>query len=1224
MRASSAGDSGFLALVYRVTFSRWFRTLLGATVLAVLVWFCGPLLGVGAMHPLETEIVRAIVVAAIFVIWLVNNLLYMLKMNKREKELAAGITTDPDAAAKEREKVSAEEVAVVTDRLKDAMGELKKSKLGGSAKRLASLPWYMFIGPPGAGKTTALINCGLKFPLAEKEGPSALKGVGGTRNCDWWFTDDAVLIDTAGRYTTQDSQADVDAAGWLGFLRLLKKNRPRQPLNGVIVAISLSDLSILSEDERLAHARAVRRRVRELQDELGVRPPVYVLFTKADLVSGFVEFFDNLGKEEREQVWGATFALDDGKNEEGAVAQFGQEFDLLLDRLNDRMLERVHQEPDIRRRRLIYGFPQQIASLKDTANEFLTECFRPSRLEAKPLLRGVYMTSGTQDGTPIDRLLGTMAAEFGLPRQAAGSFSGSGRSYFLTKLIRDVVFGEAALVSTDPRVERRVRWMHRGAYAAGALTLVLLGTAWTMSYFGNRQLIADVHAATVHYTQQYTELLKRGPSDVDLPSVVPPLDTLRGMHGGYGDKDASTPISLTFGLYQGAKLGIAATEGYTNALNRLLLPRLLSRIETQLAANMEKVDFLYQTLKVYLILSRQGPLDKELVTQWVTGHLLVSYPSEDEATLRNAIMVHVEALLQQPLQPIPMNEPLVAQVRAVLNREPLAEYSYNRIMRSKRVVAIPVWSVAENGGPGAGRVFEYRSKKPLDAGVPGIYTWAGYHNVFQPLLNTVAQDITEDGWVLGREKRDVAGTIRDANKLRRDVFGLYLDDYARRWDAMLADIAVKPFGSLQEGLDQMSLLSAPASPLRDLLTGIDAQTQLSRAAPTDAAAAAAQERAGRVASRAAGFAAFEARSGLSLKQNELLGVLGQAFGTDSATGKPIDPAKRVDDHFKALHDFVTGKEGKPPAMEVAIQKIGSIYQNFNQVANAPSQGQALVGMIGGGGAAGGGSPSQQLQDLTRDMPPSVAPMLQSVSRSASQVTSSGASQELSNAWKSKVVPQCDIALNRYPLVQASATDVQIDDFVALLGPAGLIEKFFDQYLKPLVDTAQRPWKWQSAERTPLGLSAGSLAEFERANQIKEALFPSGGNALQVKFQLTPSTMDPSVGQISIDIGGTTITNNHGPVDPVQFQWPGPNGKTQVRVTMTPASGGSAQVNDYNGPWALLRMLDAAKITPTNQPDKFRITFNGGGGASAFDLIASSVRNPFSLTALRSFRCPAKL
>ena len=127
--------------------------------------------------------------------------------------------------------------------------------------------------------------------------------------CDWWFTESAVLIDTAGRYTTQDSDAAVDKAGWLAFLGLLRRTRARQPLNGVLVAIGLSDIATASSAERLAHARAIRRRVHEIYDQLGLRVPVYALFTKADLIAGFTEFFDDLDRERRGQVWGITFPL---------------------------------------------------------------------------------------------------------------------------------------------------------------------------------------------------------------------------------------------------------------------------------------------------------------------------------------------------------------------------------------------------------------------------------------------------------------------------------------------------------------------------------------------------------------------------------------------------------------------------------------------------------------------------------------------------------------------------------------------------------------------------------------------------------------------------------------------------------------------------------------------------------------------------------------------------
>jgi type VI secretion system protein ImpL len=934
-----------------------------------------------------------------------------------------------------------------------------------------------------------------------------------------------------------------------------------------------------------------------------------------------MEFYDNLGREERQQVWGMTFPLDDGLDEEGTAAAFPTEFDLLLQRLNDRLLERIHQEPDIQRRRLIYSFPQQVASLRDVAADFLADVFRPSRLEGRPLLRGVYFTSGTQEGTPIDRLLGTMAADFGLPRQAVTAPSGPGRSYFLERLLREVIFGEASLAGLDPKVERRARWIGIGTYAACGLILLILAGMWIGSYIGNRDLIAQVHASVATYNTQLAELQKRGSADQDLATTIPPLDTLRTMRVGYNNRDEGPPLELTFGLYQGTKLSRAAQDAYTHSLNRILLPRLLSRVERQLAARTNDVDYLYETLKVYLVLGRQGPLDRDLVSQWVRADLLATYPTEEQTPIRDALTRHVDAMLAEPLEPLPLNAPLIAEVRGILTREPLPEYSYNRLMRSKRVLAIPDWTVAENGGPGAGRVFQLRDGKSLETGVRGIYSWAGYHNVFLPLVATVTEDISEDTWVLGHPKRDVQTTIRDTGRLRRNVMGLYFNDYVRKWDQMLANITVKPVASVQDTLDQLSLLSGPASPLRDLMQSIDAQTQLSRAAATDAVAAAAEARAAKIGQRAAGFAAFEARSGLSLKQNELLDVLAQAYGND-ASGKPIDPAKRVDDHFRPLHDFVSaGADGKPPGLELAIQKMQALYQSMNAAANTPGQPPNLLGALAGGGS-GGANPTAQLQDVARNAPPEVAALIGSVGRNATQVAASGASQQMSDAWRAQVLPLCQAALDRYPFVATSNDDAPLDDVVQLLGPGGKIEAFFNQYLKPFVNTTVRPWRWLSPEQVPLGLSAASLNAFDQAAQIREALFPNG-SAVQIRFTLLPVSLDPAVGQISVDVAGQTLTYAHEPPQSQPFSWPGQGGKTAVRITITPASGGNATIIDKDGAWALLRALDG-HLTSAGTPDKFRLILPGGGGSAVFELTAGSVRNPFSLPALRSFRCQPKL
>ena len=369
-----------------------------------------------------------------------------------------------------------------------------------------------------------------------------------------------------------------------------------------------------------------------------------------------------------------------------------------------------------------------------------------------------------------------------------------------------------------------------------------------------------------------------------------------------------------------------------------------------------------------------------------------------------------------------------------------------------------------------------------------------------------------------------------------------------------------------------------------------------------------------------------------MQQNELANILGEALGSDPA-GKPMDPARRVDEHFRTIHDFVVSRDANSPSpLELVIQKIDKLYQNFNAVASSANPGQAMMTQLatagGGGGAAGGGgggSPTAQLQALARDpsVPKPVAAMLAGVSASSARVTATGASHELSDAWSTKILPLCEAAFKRYPIIAGSASDVPVDDFSRLFGPGGMMDKFFAENLKPFVDTAHRPWRWLTADQTPLGLSPDSLVNFERAAQIRDGLFTPAGK-VQVGFQLVPVNLDPSVARITIDMGGQTMVWDHGPQEQARFQWPGTDGKTLVRVTMTPASGGQGQVVEKDGPWALLRLLDTAKISPSPQPDKFRIVFNGGGGAASFELNANSVNNPFTLAALRNFRCPTKL
>src|SRR3954465_9006126 len=263
----------------------------GLASISMIVWTAGPLIEIGGYRPLENYLVRDAVILIITAAMAGAASFHFYRRKKSSEQLAEGI----GAAAKDES-----DAVVLKDKMKDALATLKKA--GSKGDFLYDLPWYLLIGPPGAGKTTALVNSGLKFPLSRGATPAAVAGVGGTRYCDWWFTEDAVLIDTAGRYTTQDSDSQADKASWLAFLALLKKSRPRQPINGVMVAISLEDIMTLSRGELSAHADAIRARLLELHERLKIDFPVYALFTKGDLVAGFIEYFGYVGENGRKQV----------------------------------------------------------------------------------------------------------------------------------------------------------------------------------------------------------------------------------------------------------------------------------------------------------------------------------------------------------------------------------------------------------------------------------------------------------------------------------------------------------------------------------------------------------------------------------------------------------------------------------------------------------------------------------------------------------------------------------------------------------------------------------------------------------------------------------------------------------------------------------------------------------------------------------------------------------
>ena len=349
-----------------------------------------------------------------------------------------------------------------------------------------------------------------------------------------------MLIDTAGRYTTQESERGGRPCRMARVPRLLKRTRPRQPLNGLHRRLPAQRHCPGADSRAHGACASIRRRIEEVETQLGVRMPVYVLFTKADLIAGFTEFFDDLDREQRAQVWGSTFALGAGKA--GPLATFADEFRALVDRLNARLFRRLHAERNPDRRALIAMFPGQIASLEQRLAESLRAAFGGSPADPAPLLRGAYLTSGTQEGTPIDRLTRTLARTFGVDQAQAPSLrSERGRSYFLERLLRNVIFGEAMLISYSPGAVRRRVVARAAGIAVALLAVTAVGTLlWNLRDAGMREI--DAAKIALNGYEQTARTLPLDPvADADLPRLAPLLDQARALPNGADDTDVQEP-----------------------------------------------------------------------------------------------------------------------------------------------------------------------------------------------------------------------------------------------------------------------------------------------------------------------------------------------------------------------------------------------------------------------------------------------------------------------------------------------------------------------------------------------------------------------------------------------------------------------------------------------------------------------------------------------------------
>ncbi|MCC6558965.1 MAG: type VI secretion system membrane subunit TssM [Polyangiaceae bacterium] len=1133
------------------------------------------------------------------------------------------------------------EIQELHKQIQDGIQALKTSKLGGGKRgsdALYVLPWYVMVGPPGAGKTTALRHSGLQFPYLDPNG-GGVRGVGGTRNCDWWFTNEAILLDTAGRYTTEADDHDE----WMAFLEQLLKYREEKPINGVIVCVSISELLDATDDQIEQTAKKVRARIDEMQQTLHMILPVYVMFTKVDLVAGFVEYFGDLKKSERGQALGATIKLDENKGEPGKI--FDREFDLLIERLHARVIKRMNTERSREVKEKVFQFPLEFAAIKRNLSDFLAAAFSPANGAAPvPILRGFYFTSGVQEGRPLDRVVGAMARAFGL-RGGAGEEAAEkaeSKSFFLRDVFMNIVFPDQDLAARSEAEIRRRRLQRFAVAAAAAILAILFLVPAILSFVNNRALVAETGRVSAEVGAIDWP---RGAVQAELK--IDKLDQLRQQVELLDQYREDTPVSYGWFMFQGDTLFEPTLKQYMDSLRQGFVEPAKGRLEDKLD-RVREGEYLdgYNALRAYLLLNDKVHLQEE--SKWQVGRLTqlwaeILKPSTDlsEADLKAKIVPHVEYYVdlvrRGVLEGVPLNDALIQKARDELRKVDPTKRYYDQF------VTILIDQKYDEAGPSTPENLKYppvslnsmfvdrpevltkihsaqRERTGTWFEVQGPYTAKGHEQVLESLKEG-KKKLERELWVLpftSEEKQQGDRIQKELDRVRQD----YDNQYITQWENFFRDIQVDVPPTNRDAIQEFNVLATPDWPYRRLLQRLGDETQF----PKDAVTAAATADGGIIDQiKTKVVRRVEGRTRTRI--NDILpGNKGPG---------DYDP---IPEKFESMVRFgvpQSAVEGQPPPPPPGLNKyIGLLEQLSGEMGNV-EEGPPTTDTSGARESFSKAVRETQALLLTMDETGQklMEPLLMNPLRQAYKAMVRRAGGAASGLWEVVVWPHYrDKIKDRYPFNLASSRDASFEDTVAFFKPKdGVLWGFYEQYLKDLHYKVAHD-NYPKAYLQGSSPSAKPFTPFNpnlynclrRADEISDALF-AGGEKPEVVFNINMKTVSPIVSEVIFEIDGQRRLYRNEKEIWQTFTWPGekPTGaKIQVR-----GAGGLDEEVVREGPWGIFRLFEVGTMTAAKDSDEmFTVTWQMTAPPVSVTMQVKPTRgnHPFPASFFRATNCPPSI
>lgn len=247
-----------------------------------------------------------------------------------------------------------------------------------------AMPWYLVLGHPGTGRSTAIKALNLSWPRGD--GPLAMNVP--AAQCSYWMPEKAVFIEPEAAVAGPSRQP-----GLLQELCIeLKTRRPREPIDGIVLVISAATLADATEDGVDDYAKALRRQLVEVMQQLAAEVPVYVVVTQLDTLWGFGDVFQWTAERRDEEPWG--FSLPPGVPSADTPARIDQELEALNARLESMCFAKLSSEAPHDERTRAFQHLSEIRDVVARLRAFMRIVAMGNAFESSPWIRALALGSG--------------------------------------------------------------------------------------------------------------------------------------------------------------------------------------------------------------------------------------------------------------------------------------------------------------------------------------------------------------------------------------------------------------------------------------------------------------------------------------------------------------------------------------------------------------------------------------------------------------------------------------------------------------------------------------------------------------------------------------------------------------------------------------------------------------------------------------------------------------